>query len=161
MKRKIDIESILKMLPEERVIKRIQPSDILLFEPIAFLIPFILIFIAIEYYYADRNISLILLIFSFLSFVGYLWIYKNMEYIITDQRIISHVKVLNRIRSMPIKFIDEVFMKVNFIGSGSRTIVLRDDKGHEFQLRAVKEWKDVVELIYRIKYGNDVVISFQ
>jgi len=156
------IESILSLIPDERILKRVHPSDIILFEPIGFIAPIILFIAALEYLTSQPIFSLLLIVGGIVSFIFYYSVYKSTEYIVTDHRIISHIKFLNRVRSIPISATQDIFMKANFIKvNGARTVVIQDSKGHEFQLRAIKEWKDVVEMIYKVKYGEDVIINFQ
>jgi hypothetical protein len=63
------IESILSLIPDERILKRVYPSDIILFEPIGFIAPIILFIAALEYLTSQPIFSLLLIVGGIVSFI--------------------------------------------------------------------------------------------
>ncbi len=156
-----DIKEKIELLDGEKMLFIGEPTDFIAYEPIAFAAPFILMYIAYNYYSSSRIFALGIFIAAVGILLAYYLIFKSTRYVITDRRIIVYISIINRMRGMPLRAVENVGMKMGILNKNVRTLILKDNKEHEIQIRAVRQWKEIAELIYKTKYGNDVIVNFQ
>ncbi len=148
-------------MEDENSVFSLHPSDIITFDPIAFLVPFIFAYIAYIYYHSNIFISLVL-IAAALGFFMYNYLsFRNTFYTITNRRIISYNGLLRKMRGMPLSAVDNVGFKQTIIQGKSRSVVVKDKKGNSIEIKGIREWKEVTEFIMKRRYGENIIINFQ
>ena len=150
----------ISFIEGENSVFNLHPTDIITFDPISFVIPFIFAYIAYIYYGRNIMVSLALIIAACGFFIYYYLVFKNTFYTITNIRIISYNGLLKKMRGMPISAVDNVGFKQSLIPGKSRTVVVKDKKGNSIEIKGIREWKEVTEFIMKGKYGKNIIINF-
>jgi hypothetical protein len=150
----------ISFIEGENSVFNLHPADIITFDPISFIVPFIFAYIAYLYYQRNIIISIGLIIVAIGFFIYYYLVFKNTSYTITNRRIISYNGLLKKMRGMPISAVDNVGFKQSLIPGKSRSIVIKDKKGNSLEIKGIREWKEVTEFIMKGKYGENLIINF-
>ena len=139
----------------------LHPNDIFAFDPMLFLIPFVIAYVAYIFYQSSIIISLVLIITACGFFIWYYLIFRNTFYTITNRRIVSYNGLMKKMRGMPISAVENVSLRQSIIPGKSRTVIVTDKKGNSIKIKGIREWKEVTEFIMKGKYGENVIINFQ
>ncbi|MGB9762951.1 MAG: hypothetical protein ACPLVI_06410 [Thermoplasmata archaeon] len=151
----------LELINGEVILKKIFPSNLIFYDPLCIIIPIIFIYVALDYYKKIYYVTITMVILAILYLAIDYILFKSTTYIITNRRIVILNNAFKKMQGMPISAVEDIGYSANIFKGESKSLTLKDKKGNSLKIKGIKEWKEIIEIIYKQKYGENVIINYK